>query len=72
MIEDGVHGLLVEPRDAAALAGALADLLDDPERRRAMGEKAAARRAAEFGIDTMIGRLEDLYAELLARRSATA
>jgi glycosyltransferase involved in cell wall biosynthesis len=45
VVEDGVTGLHVAPGDAGALAAALAALLADPARARAMG--AAARRAVE-------------------------
>lgn len=53
------HGLLVPPNDAAALAEALR-ILQDPERRRAYGEKAA-RRAADFGVR----RAKDAYWEVI-------
>jgi glycosyltransferase involved in cell wall biosynthesis len=66
LIADGVNGLLVEPRDPDALAGAIATLLDDPDRRRAMGERGRERRRAEFGIDAMVSRVEELYEELYA------
>jgi glycosyltransferase involved in cell wall biosynthesis len=46
LVADGETGLLVEPDDAPALAGALKNLLDSPERRARMGE-AALRFAAE-------------------------
>jgi glycosyltransferase involved in cell wall biosynthesis len=51
IVTDGVTGLLVPPGDAAALAGAIAGLLDDPQR---AGELAAAghRSAQEnFSLD---------------------
>mgnify|MGYP001228245011 FL=1 len=38
VVEDGVTGLLVPPRDPAGVAGALEALAVDPERARAMGE----------------------------------
>lgn len=69
LIESGVHGLLVPPRDPVALAGAVSDLLDDPERGRTMGARARERRRTEFDIDTLVGRLEALYGELLERRA---
>jgi glycosyltransferase involved in cell wall biosynthesis len=43
-VEDGVTGLLVPPRDSAALRAALERLLSDPELRRRLG--GAAREAA--------------------------
>jgi glycosyltransferase involved in cell wall biosynthesis len=43
VVEDGVTGLLVPPRDPSGLARALEALAVDPERARAMGE--AGRRA---------------------------
>ncbi len=68
LIEPGVNGLLVPPREPAALAAALAELLRDPQRARAMGERGRERRLAEFDIDVIVGRLEDLYGELLQER----
>lgn len=48
-IEAGRTGLLVPVRDAQALARAIRELLDDPERRLEMG--AAGRRLAESAFD---------------------
>jgi glycosyltransferase involved in cell wall biosynthesis len=64
LIDPGVHGLLVPPRDPAALAGAIGELLDDPQRRREMGERARERRRREFDVDVQVRRLEERYLEL--------
>lgn len=45
---DGETGLLCDGADPAAVAAALAGLLADPNRLRAMGERAAARVRAAF------------------------
>ena len=66
LVDDGRDGLLVEPGDVAGLAGAIAKLLDDPERARTMGERARARRREHFDLATTVRRLETLYEELLA------
>jgi glycosyltransferase involved in cell wall biosynthesis len=68
LIEDGVHGLLVPPRDPARLAEAIDALLRDPVRAQAMGKRACERRRQEFDLDTMVRNIEALYEELLARR----
>jgi glycosyltransferase involved in cell wall biosynthesis len=67
LIDDGVHGLLVEPQDAAGLGDAIARVLGDPEEARRMGERGRERRRREFDIDVMVSNLEDLYLELFAR-----
>jgi glycosyltransferase involved in cell wall biosynthesis len=49
----GDAGVLVEPEDPEAMAHAVADLLDDPERRRELGAWAAERVRAQFGVEVM-------------------
>jgi glycosyltransferase involved in cell wall biosynthesis len=66
LIQDGVHGLLVETQDAEGVASAVARLLSDPDLRARMGEKARKRQQAEFTIDAAVHRLELLYEELAA------
>lgn len=66
LIEDGTHGLLVEPRDPDALAQAIGRLLRDPAEARRMGAQGRERQRQEFDLDVMVGRIEALYLELLA------
>ena len=65
LVEDGVTGVLVPPREPAAIARALARLLGDPELRSRMGEEARARRERDYDIDSWARALERLYERLL-------
>lgn len=67
VIVDGVHGVLVPRRDPRALAAACAMLIADPRRRATLGAAARARRRADFDLDAMVARIEQLYLELRAR-----
>jgi glycosyltransferase involved in cell wall biosynthesis len=70
LIEPGMNGLLVPPRDPQRLASAIAELLRDPQRARAMGARGRERRLNEFDIDVLVQRLEDLYRELVAEHDS--
>jgi glycosyltransferase involved in cell wall biosynthesis len=67
LIDEGVHGLLVERRDPEALARAMAELLRDPARAAEMGRRGRERRAREFDIDVMVRNVENLYLDLYAQ-----
>ncbi|MBD7999338.1 glycosyltransferase family 4 protein [Oerskovia gallyi] len=69
LLTDGVDGLLVDPRDAAALAGAIGSLLDAPDLAAALG--AAGRREVErYTWEAVVDRYDDVYARVLRSRSA--
>jgi glycosyltransferase involved in cell wall biosynthesis len=72
VIRDGVSGCLVPPRDTGAMAERILGLLADAEKRRAMGEAGRASSAAHFRVETMVERIDAVYARLLAARGTTA
>jgi glycosyltransferase involved in cell wall biosynthesis len=63
LVEADVTGILVPPGDAQALAGALADLAGDPERRLGMGERGR-RRAERFDASVMVASYARLFERL--------
>lgn len=69
IVEDGVNGLLVPPRDHAALADAIVRVLKDPARRQRMGDAGLARVTARFTVDRMVEQTAEVYARVGAERS---
>ncbi|MFF3065760.1 glycosyltransferase family 4 protein [Oerskovia sp. NPDC057915] len=69
LLTDGVDGLLVDPRDAEALAGVIGSLLDAPDVAAALG--AAGRREVErYTWEAVVDRYDDVYERVLRSRSA--
>src|SRR4030067_2200976 len=70
VVKDGISGILVEPDNPAALAGAIISLLRNRERMRQMGD--AGRKIVEenYSIDVMVKRLYDFYNFLVAGAGA--
>ncbi len=64
-VRDGENGVLVPPGDAQALAAAVAALLREPGRRRALGAAGQTLMAREFSIDAMVEGNLDVYRGLL-------
>jgi glycosyltransferase involved in cell wall biosynthesis len=56
--------MLVRPGDPTALAKALRQLADDPERRARLGEAAATDARERFGLERMLDEVEGVYATL--------
>ena len=71
-VVDGESGLLVPPRDAAALARAIGTVLADPERAARLGGAARRRVAERFSDERMIRATESFYLSLLARKGRPA
>ena len=64
VVRDGFNGLLVKPRDAASLARALRQLIDDPGLRAQMGAAGRRRAEEEFDLATIVGATLALYREI--------
>jgi trehalose synthase len=64
-IVDGQSGLLIEPGDSDALAGAIRTLLEDRDRAAALGRAAHERVAAEFLVTGRLTAYFRLFERLL-------
>lgn len=64
VVEDGVTGLLIPPRDAVALAEKISLLLNDPALSAQLGRAAHLSIEKNFSLDAMGERLLALYEKL--------
>jgi len=71
LIRDGLTGRLVPVGDAHALAAAIVELLRDAGKRRELARAAQEHVAANYSLEQMLRRYEQLYASLLAGREAS-
>lgn len=69
-VVDGATGVHVAPRDPAAVARALNDLLAAPERRRALGSQAASRARERYSWDGVAAATLAAYREASAEETA--
>jgi glycosyltransferase involved in cell wall biosynthesis len=72
VVDDGVTGLLVPPRDAASLTDAIRSLGDDPERRRVLGGAAVDRARAHFDERRVVDIVLDTYRRVAGRKRLDA
>lgn len=64
-VRDGENGLLVEPRNSAALAAAIRTLIENATLRRAMGKAGRNRAEAEFDVRGVVRATLGLYRDML-------
>ncbi|MEO8287338.1 MAG: glycosyltransferase [Chloroflexota bacterium] len=69
LVQPGVTGLLVPPADAEALANALLQCLDDPERTRQMGAAGQSWVEQECGMRSWASKWEKLYLSALSAKA---
>lgn len=67
-VQEGVTGLLVPPRDAAALADAISAVLADPTLATRLGAAGRKRATECFSNERMVRNTEEFYLALLARK----
>jgi glycosyltransferase involved in cell wall biosynthesis len=68
--EDGVCATLVTPGDVGELEAAIAELLDDPERRAAMGRAGRERVLEKFSWRAVAVATAAAYQEVIAAHAA--
>jgi alpha-maltose-1-phosphate synthase len=67
VVADGVTGIIVPPRDEAALAAAVNALVREPGRAASLGARGRERAVAEFSWTRIAAQTADLYASLAGR-----
>ena len=71
LVRDGRTGRLVPPGDSGALAAAMLDLFDNPQRLAAFGREGRRQIERTYSFERMVSQFEELYAtELDLRLSA--
>jgi glycosyltransferase involved in cell wall biosynthesis len=68
VVDDRRTGLIVEPRQTEPLQDALERLLNDATLRRNLGDAALAEGRARFGLDSMLDKMEAVFAEAACHR----
>lgn len=71
IVHDGLTGVLVAPRDIAALARAIRALAADADLRRSLGSHARAMVARDATLERYAARLHGLMAAAVASRSVS-
>jgi L-malate glycosyltransferase len=67
LVQDGVTGLLVPPRDSAALAAAFLKLLRDPTLAGNIARNGREFVERNFTFERLVQQIEQLYDELLPK-----
>jgi glycosyltransferase involved in cell wall biosynthesis len=70
VVDDGVTGIVVPPRDHRAMAAAIVRLLSDEPLRRRMGEAGLIRVRQRFTVERMVAETAAVYARVAGRPHA--
>jgi glycogen synthase len=68
VVDEGENGLLVSYGDVTGLAGAVEQLIDNPDLSRRMGENGRAKVKKRYNWDSVTQRALEHYADILAGR----
>jgi glycosyltransferase involved in cell wall biosynthesis len=65
VVEDGVNGLVVEPKNGRKLAEALIELLQEEQKRKKFGEESRGIVLEKFNLRVFAQKTEEVYCSLL-------
>jgi sugar transferase (PEP-CTERM/EpsH1 system associated) len=65
LVEDGVTGFLIDPKDDQELAERIARFYDNREMARSFGAAGRRKVEREYGLDRMLDQYRDLYLSLM-------
>jgi len=66
LIDDGVTGMFVPPRNSEEISRRVTDMLDDADMRENLGTAASEYARKEFALENMVAKFEKLYDDLLS------
>ncbi|MGI6328968.1 MAG: glycosyltransferase family 4 protein [Dethiobacteria bacterium] len=69
IVRDGETGILVPSEDELSLAEAIISLIEDPKKRKHLGDEAAGDIRKRFSEDDMLKETEKVYDEVLKQRA---
>lgn len=70
LLTDGVHGLLIRPRDLSSLRSGIERVLADPAAARERARAARQRVEKEFSFQQRMRKVEAIYEDLVAQRAS--
>lgn len=70
MVKQGVNGFVVPVNNPEAVAGAVSQILNDPEMARQMGSAARETALERFSVDAQVDKLLDVWNQILHSRQA--
>ncbi len=70
IIDDGKDGLIVDPKDTQALAGAIVTLLRDDKQRKRMGEEGRRKVNLKYDASRYARQMEQIYHQALEESEA--
>ena len=68
IVEHGVNGLLVEPRDIESLAGAMLEILTDRGEYEKFSRAAMDKVKKDFSIERMVATYTEIYFQILGKK----
>ena len=69
LIEDGVSGILVPPKDPDSIANAILDILNGPELGHRLGENAVKQYKEKFELSGIAEQLKNIYHDIIVSDS---